>query len=131
MGYRFGKTSLSRLVGVDNKLVEVAKTAINISKQDFTIVEGLRTPERQLELYEKGMSELDGYKNISSHQLGEAIDIAPYKDGKLLWSLTNSREWLEIGRAMLRAARLHDVDIEWGIGYNIGTGYDAPHFQLK
>ena len=132
--FYFSKQSLKNLEGVDERLVKVAKKALEITKVDFSVVEGVRSAERQFKLYKKGLTELDGYKRKSAHQLGKAIDIVPYvkeKGGKL-WKLKgNEREWLEVGRAMLRSARLLNIDIEWGLTYNIGDGYDLPHFQLK
>ncbi len=130
--YKLGKTSLKRLTGVDKRLVEIVKKAIEETNQDFSVVEGLRSAERQNELFKKGYTEIDGYTLKSSHQLGLAIDIAPYKNGKLLWDFKgNEAEWLEIGRAMLRSARILGYNLEWGITYNLPKGIDLPHFQLK
>ena len=49
---RFGKTSKKRLEGVDTKLVNILNELIKI--MDVTIIEGLRTEERQKELLKKG-----------------------------------------------------------------------------
>lgn len=71
---RFGKTSLSRLEGLNPLLLEVLHQAIK--GYDFTVLSdgGLRTPERQKELVDSGAS-----KNINSNHLtGRAVDIAPY-----------------------------------------------------
>ena len=54
MGFKLGKTSLARLQGVDETLVNVVKRAIEISEVDFTVMEGVRTLERQRELYAQG-----------------------------------------------------------------------------
>ena len=130
--YKLGKTSLERLTGVDKALQKIVEKAIEETNQDFSVVEGLRSAERQNELFKKGYTEIDGYNLKSSHQLGLAIDIAPYKDGKLLWGLKgNEAEWLEVGRAMLRSARILGYNLEWGITYNLPKGIDLPHFQLK
>ena len=132
--FKFSQTSLKRLEGVDEKLVKVVKRAIKETNVDFAVAEGLRSAERQNELYKKGYTELDGYNKKSAHQLGLAVDIVPYvkEKGGALWKLKgNEAEWLEVGRAMLRSARLLGVDLEWGITYNLKRGVDAPHFQLK
>jgi len=132
--FKLSKTSLKRLEGVDEKLVEVVKRAIKETKVDFAVAEGLRSAERQNELYKKGYTELDGYERKSAHQLGKAVDIVPYvkEKGGALWKIEgNEKEWLEIGRVMLRSARLLGVDLEWGLTYNLKKGVDAPHFQLK
>jgi len=130
--YKLGKTSLSRLEGINNKLATIVHMAIEETEQDFTVVEGLRSVERQFELFEKGYTELDGYNKKSAHQLGTAVDIAPYKNGEILWDIKKyPAEWLEIGRVMLRSARRLNCNLEWGITYNLPKGIDAPHFQLK
>jgi peptidoglycan L-alanyl-D-glutamate endopeptidase CwlK len=130
--YKLGKTSQERLEGVDDRLVTIVHLAITETNQDFSVVEGLRSVERQNELFKKGYTELDGYEKQSAHQLGTAVDIAPYRDGKLLWDYEKyPAEWLEVGRAMLRAARKLGVNLEWGLTYNLPNGYDYPHFQLK
>jgi len=132
MAYHFGKTSLKRMEGLDSDLIKILNLAIKETKQDFSVIEGLRTAERQYELYQEGQSELDGYERKSMHQFGKAVDIAPYKDGKLVWGIDEDpKAWLEVGRAMLRAARKLNICLEWGLTYNIGNGYDAPHFQLN
>ena len=132
MSFYLSKTSLKRLDGVDERLVEVVKKAIEITKVDFSVVSGYRTAEEQNKLYLEGKSECDGYKNKSKHQEGLAVDVAPYKEGKLLWDMeAHAYEWLEVGRAMLRSARLLGVDLTWGLTFNIGEGYDLPHFEIK
>lgn len=132
--FKFSETSLNRLNGVDERLKEIVKKALEESEVDFSIAEGLRSAERQNELYKKGYSELDGYKHKSAHQLGLAVDIVPYVKGKggALWKLKgNEAEWLELGRAMLRSARLLKHNLEWGLTYNLKKGVDTPHFQLS
>ena len=132
--FKFSKTSESRLDGVHLDLVTLVHIALHESKIDFSIAEGLRSAERQHELYLKGYTELDGYKKKSAHQLGIAVDLVPYvkEKGGALWKLNgNESEWLELGRAMLRASRKLDIDLEWGITYNLPKGLDYPHFQLK
>ena len=42
MAYKLSKRSLSRLEGVDPKLVAVVKRAIELTRVDFGVTEGLR-----------------------------------------------------------------------------------------
>ena len=49
--FKFGKKSLKRLEGVDHRLRTVLDELIKI--MDVTIIEGLRTKERQAELLKK------------------------------------------------------------------------------
>ena len=54
--YKFGRKSKERLKGVDPKLVSVLNELIKI--MDVTIIEGLRSKERQLELLKKGATKV-------------------------------------------------------------------------
>ena len=69
---RFGKRSKQRLKGVDTKLVNVLNELVKI--MDVTIIEGLRSQERQNELVAKGASKT----KYSKHIQGKAVDVAPY-----------------------------------------------------
>ena len=87
MGFQFSKRSLERMEGVDPRLKEIAKHAITISKIDFGIPAdgGLRTAERQAELFADGKSKADGIHNKSRHQSGMALDVYAYVEGKASW----------------------------------------------
>ncbi len=54
MPYRLSDRSKRNLVGVHPDMVAVVKRAIEISPADFMVIEGVRTPERQAELYAQG-----------------------------------------------------------------------------
>ena len=53
MGFNLSARSLQRLEGVHPRLVDVVELAIQRTAVDFTVVEGLRTAERQRELVAK------------------------------------------------------------------------------
>ena len=55
--WQLSQRSLDRLKGVHPNLVKVVKRAIEISKYDFMVVEGLRTKETQAEYVKKGVSQ--------------------------------------------------------------------------
>jgi len=69
---RYGKRSKERLKGVNTKLVNVLNELIKI--MDVTIIEGVRSKERQAELLEKGATKVI----YSRHMEGKAVDLAPY-----------------------------------------------------
>ena len=69
---RFGKRSRSRLKGVNPKLVNILNEAIKL--MDLTILEGLRSVERQKELVASGASKT----MKSKHLKGWAVDVTPY-----------------------------------------------------
>ena len=80
--FEFSERSLRNLEGVNPKLQQLAKEALQESKVDFLIIEGLRTKERQKELVAKGLSKTMKSKHITGH----AIDIVPYPiDWNDLW----------------------------------------------
>ena len=56
MTYKLGRRSLQRLGGVNNDLVAIVKRAIAISDIDFTVLEGMRTLDRQKKLLASGAS---------------------------------------------------------------------------
>jgi len=70
--YKFGKRSKERLKGVDARLVNVLNELIKI--MDVTIIEGLRSKERQQELLAQGKTKT----KYSKHIQGKAVDLAPY-----------------------------------------------------
>jgi len=122
MSYRLGKRSLSRLDGVDGDLVRVVKLAIQKSEVDFTVLEGLRTEERQKILYERGASTTMN----SRHLIGEAVDLGAYVDGQVDWSWPL---YYKIADAMKVAADELGVTITWGGDWK--SFKDGPHFQVE
>ena len=121
MAYKLSKRSLSRLEGVHPDLVKVVKRAIEITEQDFTVLEGLRSYERQKLLVGTGAS-----KTMNSrHLTGHAVDIAPYVDGGVSWDWDY---YYPMAAAMKDAAKELDVPLEWGGDWR--TFKDGPHFQL-
>ena len=69
---KFGRRSRERLKGVDARLVNVLNELIKM--MDVTIIEGLRSAERQKELLAKGATKV----KYSKHMEGKAVDLAPY-----------------------------------------------------
>lgn len=118
MGYVLGNKSRRRLYGVHPDLVLVVNKAIEITTQDFTVLEGLRTLERQQQLYNTGKS-----KTMNSrHLTGHAVDLAP-------WPISWDWEYFyPIADAVKQAAEEVDVPIEWGGDWK--SFPDGPHFQL-
>lgn len=116
--YKLGQRSKENLKGVHPDLVKVVERAIQITEQDFTVIEGLRSVERQKQLVANGSSRTMN----SRHLTGHAVDIAP-------WPI--SWEWDKfyiIEDAVKQAARELDIPIEWGGDWK--TFKDGPHWQL-
>ena len=118
MTYKLGQRSLQNLSGVHPDLVSVVKRAIEITKQDFSVIEGVRNIDRQRHLVKSGASQTMN----SRHLTGHAVDIAPYP---LSWDW---EYFYPIEYAMKKAAKDLGVDLEWGGDWK--SFKDGPHWQL-
>ena len=143
MAYKLGEVSLSRLVGVHPDLARVVRRAISISKQDFSVLEGVRTPERQRQLYAQGRTapgpkvtwtlESNHFVNPKTG-FGHAVDLVPYP---IDWEGPHRFPKFDaIAAAMFEAATIENVAIRWGADWN-NNGKprergetDSPHFEL-
>jgi len=112
MTYVLGSKSKAKLEGVNTKLVRVVERAITISTQDFSVIEGLRSVERQKQLVAAKKSQTMASKHIT----GDAVDLAAYVDGTIEWQL---HLFDEIADAMKEAAIIEGVSIRWGAAWNI------------
>jgi len=117
--YSLSFRSRQRLSGVHPDLVAVVKRAIEITKQDFSVIEGIRSVERQRELLKSGASTTMNSRHITGH----AVDLAPYP---VSWDW---EYFYPMADAMKQAADELDVDLEWGGDWK--TFKDGPHFQLS
>ena len=106
-GFNLSQTSLDKLKGVNPALVKVVKRAIQISKQDFAVNEGLRSVERQRKLVKSGASQTMNSRHIS----GAAVDLVPIVNGKISWDW---RYFYAIAEAMQQAAKELGVNVRWG-----------------
>lgn len=124
---------LLRLQGVDADLVRVVKHAAGLIP--LTVIEGVRTRERQAELYAVGRTKPGKpvtWTLNSKHCDGLAVDLAPIP---LDWS--NRASFLALAGAMFAAAQRVGVTLRWGGDFD-GDGIygergesDLPHFELR
>tara|TARA_Y100000593_G_C4106440_1_gene235803 strand:+ start:117 stop:584 length:468 start_codon:yes stop_codon:yes gene_type:complete len=147
--FKLSKRSIERLEGVNPKLTAVVMRAIQLTKIDFGVICGMRTPEEQKRLVEIGASQTMN----SKHLVGRAVDLMAYIDGRGCWELN---VYDEIADAMKQSAIEADVGLVWGAAWNVddirewedsmeeAMNYyidtrrdqgrrafiDAPHFQL-
>ena len=106
-GFKLSKRSLKNLEGVDPSLVGVVKYALPRTDTDFGVIEGLRTTQRQRELFDKGASQTMN----SKHLTGEAVDLLAYVGARGSWELPL---YYDIATAIREAAIHLDVGIRWG-----------------
>lgn len=139
MPFALGAASRTRLSGVHPKLVQVVERAIEISKVDFKVVEGVRTPERQKELYAQGRTKpgpkvtwtlnSNHFKKVDG--FGHAVDLlpAPYD-----WK--DTKPFDVMAEAMFAAAKELGVVIRWGANWDQDGKprekgeSDSPHWEL-
>ena len=122
MAITLGARSLSRLRNIHPDLIRVVKKAAAISDVDFTVLEGLRTKERQEQLKKQGAT-----KTMNSrHLTGHAVDLAPMLDGVISW------DWPlyhRLAKIVKTAAVIEGVPITWGGDWR--TFKDGPHWELS
>ena len=119
--YSLGARSKQRLTGVHADLVRVVERAIEITTVDFTVLEGLRTPERQKALRDAGASQTLNSRHITGH----AVDLGALIDGEVRW------DWPlyhKIAAAMKEASKELNVPIVCGADWKRFP--DGPHFEL-
>ena len=150
--YILSKLSLSRLVGLNANLEAVVKRAIEITEQDFMVVEGVRSKEQCFVNYGKGrtaaqctakgvpaqyakpkLAKVTWLNNplSSKHVSGHAVDLVPYP---VDWN--DLSKFDKVAKAMYAAAKELGVSIRWGANWdNDGKfrekgEYDSPHFEI-
>lgn len=121
MTITLGTRSLQRLEGVHPDLVRVVKKAAAISALDFTVLEGLRTLERQKKLFAQRATQT----MKSRHLTGHAVDLAPMVGGEVRWDWPLYHRLADIVK---QAAADEGVAVEWGGDWK--TFKDGPHWQL-
>jgi peptidoglycan L-alanyl-D-glutamate endopeptidase CwlK len=150
MTFKLSQRSLSKLEGVDERLVAVVKYAITETKIDFGVICGLRTIEEQRKLVAKGASQTMRSRHID----GEAVDLMAFVGSRASWELAL---YHEIAEAMRKGAEAVGVGIVWGCAWHIpnicswegsmedamndyvdlrrsqhrSAFLDGPHFQLS
>ena len=141
--YSLSKKSQDRLQGVNKNLVKVVERAIQITEQDFFVVEGVRSKEQAYINYGKGRTVAElAAKGVptkyakpkeakvtwlnnplnSKHIKGNAVDLAPHP---LDWN--DLSKFKAIGEAMKLAAKELNIKIEWGGDW---SKKDYPHFEV-
>jgi len=113
MTFALSQRSLNNLVGVDKRLVQVVHLAIELTKVDFAVIEGVRTLQRQRELFDKGASQV---REGGTHVQGRAVDLMAYIDDRASWELNL---YDDIADAMKAAAIEFDVPLRWGAAWTV------------
>ncbi len=131
--FSLSQRSQDRLIGVNSDLLQVISLAITLTPIDFGIPGdgGLRTAERQRELYDECKSKADGTLKVSNHQTGNAFDVYAYIHGHASWDKIHLAL---VAGAILAAAKHLGIKVRWGGTFGKKgkdfKGWDYPHFEL-
>jgi hypothetical protein len=89
---------------------------------DYVIDYVLRSQEEQKRLFDKGLSKCDGFKILSAHQKGLAVDIYFVVNGKIDFGFTSQE-------AKDYSKKYHDI---WAsMGGQPVIEWDHCHYSLK
>ncbi len=157
MAYNLSSRSLNNLQGVHPNLTKVVKRAIELTTQDFVVIEGVRSREQCMINYGKGRTVAQclakgipaKYANPKAAKVtwlsnpfnskhckqkdgyGHAVDICPHP---VDWS--DVKKFDAIAKAMFAAAKELGVNIRWGADWDKDGKprergeSDSPHFEI-
>lgn len=139
--FKFSQTSLDRLATCHSDLKIIMMEAISVSNIDFGIAEGYRTIERQKDLFDKGLSKIDGVNKKGKHNYNPslAVDIYPWVNGAAKWDnehLSYLAGLIHGVSEMLYNKNTITHHIRWGGNFDMDgeileqTFNDRPHFEL-
>lgn len=128
MIFKLSSRSQNRLKGVHLDLVAVVWKAIEITKVDFSVVEGVRSIAAQRRYFQLGKSKTMRSRHLPSSNacnLACAVDLAPWINGTIDWAEAG---FVPVADAMKSSAYQLGIPLEWGGDWL--SFHDAPHFQL-
>ena len=119
MAFKLSKKSMDKMIGIHPDLAMVVNRAISHTTVDFTVLEGLRSQDRQRQLVKAGAS-----KTMDSrHLTGHAVDLGAWIGGSVRW------DWplyLKIAEAMRTASIELSRPIRWGGTWGLLSDIDGP-----
>ena len=121
--FKLGARSRSNMVGLHPHLIEIIELGIQTTEVDFTVIEGLRSEERQRQLLSSGATTTMN----SRHLTGHAFDFVALKDNKVEWN--DITLYVKISNAFKAAATKLNHPIVWGGDWR--TFKDYGHVQLN
>lgn len=130
----------AKLAGVNPVLADLIREAAKRASIPFTVIEGLRTKERQAQLVKAGASKTQNSRHLTGHAVdlwpldpatGKALPSeAAFAKGSKAAKDASARLWADlrvIAGVVKEVAKERGVMVEWGGDW----GWDAPHIQLN
>lgn len=137
--FKLSKSSKKHIKEVRSEIITLIDRAIKKSPHDFGIPKngGKRTPQEQNNLFhiKPSVTQLDGFKNKSYHQSGNAFDIFVYDEHGACWDCVE--KYAEIWKVikeefdLMKGECLFDEseEIYWGGDWR--RFKDIPHFEIR
>lgn len=139
MKYSFGTSSSKKLNSSHHRLNQLARRVLSYGVMDFSVIEGHRTLNRQLMLFNNGYSRIDGVIKKGKHNYSPslAIDVLPFPQTVNevdVWS--DKQRFCVLAGLFYAAAAELGLSIRWGGDWD-GDGnnadsslHDMPHIEL-
>jgi peptidoglycan L-alanyl-D-glutamate endopeptidase CwlK len=133
MAYKKGKRTIKKLSTADYKFTLLVDEVLKY--MDIGVYESDRTLARQQKMYKKGLSQLDGVKRKSKHQISKkipkarAIDCFPYEKGHNSFDGSDKSKLMfyEMNWHFYRASVKLKIPIKQGFLWSFK---DSPHQEL-
>jgi len=122
MTRKWSSRSLGNLKGIHPDLRRVMDRALQESPLDFIVIEGLRSKERQKQLFDQGATRTMNSRHITGHAV-DLLPIGPNGRAAFDWPLYH-----KLAPAVKAAAEAEGVKIKWGGDWK--SFKDGPHFEL-
>ena len=136
--YKYGFGSTAKLITVKPSLQAVCKRALGYEVMDATVIQGVRYQAEQDRYFDLEQSKVkwpnSKHNVLVPGSLANAVDIAPYINGKVSWEQVHCLVWAGL---MLAAAEEEGVRLRWGGCWSGNPGdignqdlNDYVHFEL-
>ena len=110
--YSWGLRSNQNMSGIHPDLRKVMDRAVQLTTIDMTVIEGLRSVERQRQLFNQGHTRTMNSRHITGH----AVDVVPWVDGAISWDW---KHYYPVADAILKAAKEVNIPIVWGGAWHL------------
>lgn len=119
-GYVFSTRSINNIIEVDPDLQRSVKCALNHTKVDFTVIDGMRTAAEHKINVANGKS----WTKRSRHQDGKAIDFVALQNGKVTYE---PMPYYAVASAFYYCEDVTGVQVTWGGEWD---AQDLMHIEL-